>query len=229
MQCCVAGVPTAANISSIANVPDDVAALNLPVASSVAVDSAVANVFLLLALLGLQQFSWYSAVSSVPAAVVVLTAVDVPGVHVVARVSAVAAVHTAVYVLSATSVSESLILLTNLLLLASLVLLVSLLLLRSLLLIGFPSIVASLLLASPDVQVVSCAAVAPPGTLVLSAVNFHGVLAVIRDSPMVPLMLWALLLLPLCLLFFSIGSGTPAVVGMPCFSICLLCCCQACC
>ncbi len=59
-----------------------------------------------------------SDVTSVPAASVVLIAVDVPGVHVVARVSAVAAVPNAVYVLSATSVSESLILLTNLLLLA---------------------------------------------------------------------------------------------------------------
>jgi hypothetical protein len=59
LQCCVAGVPTAANISSIAGVPDDVAALNVPVASDVAVDSAVADVFLPLALLGLQQFSWF--------------------------------------------------------------------------------------------------------------------------------------------------------------------------
>ncbi len=82
------------------------------------------------------------------------------------RVSAVAAGPTAVYVLSATgfsNISGSLILLTYLLLLlASLVLLVYLLLFRSLLLMVFPSIVAFLLLASPDVPVISCAAVGIP-------------------------------------------------------------------
>jgi hypothetical protein len=59
LQCCVAGVPTAASISSVASVPDDVVAHNIPVASSFAVDSAVADVFMPLALLGLQQFSWF--------------------------------------------------------------------------------------------------------------------------------------------------------------------------
>jgi hypothetical protein len=52
---------------------------------------------------------------------------------------------------------------------------------------AFPSVVASLLLASPDVAVVYCAAVAPPPVaIVLSAVN---------------VMLWSLML-PAFLLFF---------------------------
>jgi hypothetical protein len=106
-----------------------------------------------------------------------------PGIPTLVRVYAVADVPTAVYVFSATgfsNVSESLILLTSNLLLASLVLLVSLLLIRSPLFMVFPSVLASLLLASPDVAVVSCAAVAPPVAAVLSAVNVHGVLAVAR-------------------------------------------------
>ncbi len=78
----------------------------------------------------------------------------------------------------------------------------SLLLSRSLLFMVFPSILASLLLASPDVPVVYCAAVAPPVALVLSAVNVPEVLAVVRVSTLMSLMLWASLLLPPCLLFF---------------------------
>ncbi len=48
LQCCVSGVPTAANISAFASVCGAVAALNVPVASAVSVDSAVADVSLLL-------------------------------------------------------------------------------------------------------------------------------------------------------------------------------------
>jgi hypothetical protein len=58
--------------------------------------------FLPLALLGPQLLSW-SAVSGIPAAAVVLTAFDVPGVPAVARVSAVAAVPIAVKIPSATA------------------------------------------------------------------------------------------------------------------------------
>ncbi len=43
MQCCVAGVPTAADISAIASVPGVVGAPNIPVASAAAVDSAVTD------------------------------------------------------------------------------------------------------------------------------------------------------------------------------------------
>jgi hypothetical protein len=59
----------------------------------------------------------------------------------------------------------------------------------------FPSVLASLLLASPDVPVVSCAAVAPPVAVVFSTVNL-GVPAVARVSAPVSLILWASLLLP---------------------------------
>ncbi len=82
MQCYVAGVPTAANISAIASKPGNVAALHVPVASAVAVDSAMADVILPLAVLGPQLVT-------VSAVAVVLTAVDVPGVSDMARVSAV--------------------------------------------------------------------------------------------------------------------------------------------
>ena len=58
----------------------------------------------------------------------------------------------------------------------SLVLLSPLLLLRSLILMVFPSVLASLLLASPDVPVVSSAAVAPPVTVLAVARGlYHGV------------------------------------------------------
>jgi hypothetical protein len=59
LECFVAGFPIAASISVIASI-HDVAAHNVPVASSVAVDSAVADVFFLpLALLCPHRFSWF--------------------------------------------------------------------------------------------------------------------------------------------------------------------------
>ncbi len=51
-------------------------------------------------------------------------------------------------------------------------------------------------LASPDVPFVSSASVAPTVALFLSAVNVPGVSAVVRVSALVPLMLWASVLLP---------------------------------
>ncbi len=48
----------------------------------------------------------------------------------------------------------------------------------------------SLLLASPDVPIVSCAAVDPLVASVLSAIKVHGVPAVARASALVSLMLW---------------------------------------
>jgi hypothetical protein len=82
----------------------------------------------------------------------------------------------------------------------------------------FPSVLASLLLASPDVPVVSSAAVAPPVTVLAVARGlYHGVPDVVVTAvASVPT-------------GFSTSSGTPAVVGIPCFSSCLLCCRQACC
>ncbi len=65
----------------------------------------------------------------------------------------------------------------------------------------FPSVGASPLLASPNVPVVSCAAVAPPAALVLSAVNVHGVFAVAR----------------------VLYSGVPDVVGITAVATCRLC------
>jgi hypothetical protein len=60
----------------------------------------------------------------------------------------------------------------------------------------FPLFLASLLVASPDVLVVSCDAFAPLVAVVLSAVDIHGVPAVVRVSTLVFLTLLASLLLP---------------------------------
>ncbi len=159
-----------------------------------------------------------SDVSSVPAGVVVLTAVDIPGVPAVPRVfAAVAAVPTSVYILSATGFSNvsgipdvvdipAAVGVTSVAGVPTVV--------KTLLFMVFPSVVASLLLASPDVPVVSSAAVAPPVTVLAVARGLYpgvpdvvGVIAV-ASGPTV----------------FSTCSGTPAVVGAPCFSSCLLCC-----
>jgi hypothetical protein len=64
-----------------ASVPGDVADLNVPVVSAVALDSAVAKVISAIAVV------MDYAVSGVSVAGVVLTAIDVPGVPAVARVS----------------------------------------------------------------------------------------------------------------------------------------------
>ncbi len=104
MQCGVAGVYTTLNISVIASDPGDIAALNVPVASTIVKDSAMADVTSAIGI------AW----APVPAAPVVLTAVHVPKVPAVARVSDVAAT------------SLLLLLLTSLLLLMSLLWLTSL-------------------------------------------------------------------------------------------------------
>jgi hypothetical protein len=75
--------------------------------------------------------------------------------------------------------------------LTSLLLFASLLLLTSLLSMLFPSFLASLLLASPNVPVVSCTAFSPSVYEVISAVNLPGVPAVAS------LLLVTFLLLPL--------------------------------
>ncbi len=118
LQCCVAGVKTTRKISAIANVPGDVATLNVPVASTIAADSAMADV----------TFANGPAWAPVSAAAVVLTAVRVPKVPAVARVSAVDVPST----IGLSNVSGYLMLLTSLLLLVSLRLPVSLLWLTSL-------------------------------------------------------------------------------------------------
>jgi hypothetical protein len=86
-------VPTAANTPSVASVPDDVAAHNIPAGPAVA--SAVS------AGIGIPWVPadvMIFAVAGIPAAAVVLTAVNVFGVPAVTRVSAVVAVSTAVYI-----------------------------------------------------------------------------------------------------------------------------------
>jgi hypothetical protein len=95
----VASIPIAANILLL------LASHNNPAVSDFATDTAVADV---IAAAGF--FPWVSvvvmvsAVAHVPAAVVVLTPVDIPGAHAGAKVSAVAAVTTAVDDLPATVV-----------------------------------------------------------------------------------------------------------------------------
>ncbi len=100
----------------------------------------------------------------------------------------------------------------------------------------FLSVLASLLLASPDVPVVSGAAVAPPVVVVLSTVNVPGVLAVARVFTLLLLTLevTAVASVPFVVNMpyasgVSNSPDTPAVVGVLCCSICHLCCCWACC
>jgi hypothetical protein len=62
----------------------------------------------------------------------------------------------------------------------------------------FLLVLASLLLASLDFSVVSCAAVAPPVVVVLSAVNVPGVLAVARVFTLLLLALWDHCCCPYC-------------------------------
>ncbi len=105
------GVPTTAIISAIARVLGDVAVLYFPVASAVAVDSAVAMLFLPKAFARSLAVAIVPTVFGVPAAAaVVLTTVDTPGIPAAARVFASAAVPTGV-----SNVSWSLPLLTSLL------------------------------------------------------------------------------------------------------------------
>ncbi len=66
MQCCVAGVPTAADISATANVPGVVAAPNIPVASAAAVDSAVTDVIFAVGVASAPAVVLLSAVSGPP-------------------------------------------------------------------------------------------------------------------------------------------------------------------
>jgi hypothetical protein len=90
--------------------------------------------------------------------------------------------------------------------------------LTSLLLLMFPPVLTSvLLLASPFVPVVLCTSASPSVYIVLSAVNLPGVpdVAYCSKHPSSTLV--------------SSGFGIPAVVGLPFYSSCLLCCCKACC
>ncbi len=66
LQCCVAGVPTAADISVIASLPGVVAALNIPVASAAAVDSAVTDVISAVGIASAPAVVLLSAVSGPP-------------------------------------------------------------------------------------------------------------------------------------------------------------------
>jgi hypothetical protein len=132
---------------------------NNPAVSDFATDTAVADV---IAAAGI--FPWVSvvvmvsAVAYVPAAAVVLTAVNIPGAPAGAKVSAVAPVTTAVDVLLLQLFPPTFI--------VSLPLLESLLLMASLLW-NIPSfnvvsnVLASILLASLDIPVVSCTVVSP--------------------------------------------------------------------
>jgi hypothetical protein len=75
-------LPNAADIPAFAGIPGDVAAHNVPIASAVACDSAVAKFITAF------DVPWIPAVvtvsAGVPAATVVLFAVDIPGVPAVA-------------------------------------------------------------------------------------------------------------------------------------------------
>ncbi len=141
MQCSIAGVPTAANISAIAGFPGDVA-------SAVSMDSAVPILISAVGLAWAQALIMVYVGSCIPAA-----AVDVPGVLAVSRVSADAAVLSTVVsrMLHEFPTSWVLMLLMSLLLLASILFMLSLIWLTSLLLMVFPSVLTSLLLfQSPD-------------------------------------------------------------------------------
>ncbi len=95
----------------------------------------------------------------------------------------------------------------------------------------FLLVLAFLLLASPDVPVVSGAAVTPPVAVVLSAVNIPGVLAVIRVSfyPVVPAVveITAVAIVPFVVNMLPTFLAPLLLLACFCCSRCLLCCCRA--
>ncbi len=177
-------VPTAAsNPPALAGVPGNDAAhiMSLGCYLHYGVDSAVAILLLLLAILRSQLLSMVSAVARFPASAVVLTNILFKMV--------------------------------------------------------FLPVLTSLLLMSPDVPVVSCAAVCPSVALVLSSVNVPGLPAVARvySGFLAAVDVTAFASVPVVVNILSaIGVSTgsnipPAFVGVSCCSSCLLCCFQTCC